>query len=350
MSTLQTINGMPFNAKKITDPATGAISYDRLFVARDFARYFGSFIGNGIFPTPTDNLKVKAAGFMGLSILPGQCFINGYYGYSDDPLALSVEAADGNNPRIDSVVLRLNLVTRTIDVQIITGTPAVSPVAPSPERYGTGVSGNYYDLVRAHIFVGTGVTVITDSNITDTSLDSNLCGIVAAVVTDIDTTGLFNQYQTYLNQQIVAWDSSKAQQEAAWTSQTNQQQTTWSAQMNTQQNNFDSRQNTIQSWFDSVKNDIVKLQSFYFYNWSELSNVEYKDYPKDQDGKFISTISSKTDDKLIARQTEWSEVVTNVTHFYTKLEVFEADGTTIMKEKTKDEYKDINGIYISEVV
>lgn len=350
MSILQTINGMPFNAKKITDPATGVVTYDRLFVARDFARYFSSFIGNGIFPTPTDNLKVKAAGFMGLSILPGQCFINGYYGYSDNPLVLSIEAADGTNPRIDSVVLRLNLVTRTIDVQIIKGTPSSNPVPPPPERYGAGVSGNYYDLVRAHVTVGTGVTVITDAEIEDTGLDTNLCGIVAAVVTNIDTTGLFSQYQTYLNQQIAAWNVSKNQQEQAWSDQTSQQQNTWSTQMNTQQLNFDNRQTTIQAWFDSVKNDIVKLQSFYFYNWSELNNVEYKDYPKDSHGKFISTITSKVDDKLIARQTEWEEVLNTVKHFYTKLEVFEADGTTILKEKTKDEYKDVNGVYISEVV
>ena len=31
--------------------------YDRIYLAEDYARYFSSFIGNGVFPNPSTNLK-----------------------------------------------------------------------------------------------------------------------------------------------------------------------------------------------------------------------------------------------------------------------------------------------------
>lgn len=111
-----------------------------------------------------------------------------------------------------------------------------------------------------------------------------------------------------------------------------------------------AQQTAFQSWIDGVRNNIVALQSFYFQNWAELEGCVYKEYPKDDTGKFIVTISSSTDGKLFARQTEWATTSSNIKCYWTKQEVFEPDGATIMKEKTKKEYRDASGVWIGEVV
>ena len=49
--------------------------------------------------------------------------------------------------------------------------------------------------------MGKGKTSIAQSAITDQRLNSELCGVVvAAIPSSVDTTGLFDQYQTALNE------------------------------------------------------------------------------------------------------------------------------------------------------
>ena len=68
-----------FNAELING------EYDRVYGAEDYARYFSSFIGNGVFPNPSDNLKVIADGKdMKIIIKAGKAWINGYYYENDD--------------------------------------------------------------------------------------------------------------------------------------------------------------------------------------------------------------------------------------------------------------------------
>ena len=53
----------------------------------------------------------------------------------------------------------------------------------------------------ADIYVKKGATGIAQSAITDQRLNSALCGfVVAAIPSSVDTTGLFDQYQTALNE------------------------------------------------------------------------------------------------------------------------------------------------------
>ena len=46
--------------------------YDREYLAEDYARYFNSFIANGVFPTPTSNLQVIANDNMTVTCKLGQ--------------------------------------------------------------------------------------------------------------------------------------------------------------------------------------------------------------------------------------------------------------------------------------
>ena len=87
-------------------------SYDREYLAEDFAKYFSSFIGNGVFPNPSTNLQVLSNNDMTVSIDIGKAFINGYYYENTTKLVKTIDIADGVLNRIDLVVLRLDFTNR----------------------------------------------------------------------------------------------------------------------------------------------------------------------------------------------------------------------------------------------
>ena len=166
--------------------------YDRVYLAEDFARYFASFIGNGVFPNPTTNLQVIAAdNNMTVKLKSGKGWINGYFYENTDDLVLNVDVADGVLNRIDRVVLRLDFVNREIKAYIKKGAFSSNAVAPTLQR-----DANAYEIALADIVVNKGIVSIVQANITDLRSDINLCGYVSGVVEQIDTTNLFTQFQS----------------------------------------------------------------------------------------------------------------------------------------------------------
>ena len=164
---------------------------DRIYKAENFSKYFSSFIGNGVYPNPATNLQVLATdNNMSIRIKPGMAYINGYFYVNDNDLILDVPNADGVLNRIDSIVIRLDLEKREIKAHIKKGNFATAPVAPETSR-----SEYNYELVIAHVKVKAGTIKITQSNITDTRLDSNLCGIVTGVIKQVDPSELYRQLQ-----------------------------------------------------------------------------------------------------------------------------------------------------------
>jgi len=166
--------------------------YDRVYLASSFAAYFSSFIGNGVFAKKSDKLQVVSMTqpSMQVSVLPGQGFINGYWYENTDILNLPIDIADGVLNRIDSVVLRLGSAERKMWLAIKKGTPAITPTSPPITR-----NTDYYELQLATINIIAGSINITQSAITDTRLDNNVCGIVHGTVEQVDTTTLYNQIQ-----------------------------------------------------------------------------------------------------------------------------------------------------------
>lgn len=166
-------------------------TYDRVYLAEDYARYFSSFIGNGVFPTPSTNLQVVQDVSMHVKIKAGKGWINGYFYDLTDDLILNVDVADGVLKRIDRVVLRLDFINREIKAYIKKGAFATSPVAPTLTR-----NADVYELGLADLLINNGVTTITQANITDLRQNNTYCGLVAGVVQQIDTTNLFAQFQS----------------------------------------------------------------------------------------------------------------------------------------------------------
>lgn len=170
-------------------------NYDREYLAEDYANYFASFIGNGIYAKSASNLQVTAAGNMVVQVSAGKAWINGYFYENTTAKSLSLDLADGTTERIDRIVLRLDLVNRQITAEVKKGAASTTAVAPDIQR-----DANIYELVLADILVGKNAIEVTQANVTDQRFNTSVCGVVAGVVEQIDTEGLFAEYESAFNE------------------------------------------------------------------------------------------------------------------------------------------------------
>ena len=167
--------------------------YDRVYDAAEFAQYFSLLIKNGVFPDPSTNLQVKASSptaNMNVNIEAGYGWINGYWAKNDSPYTLTIQPAHGSLNRIDAVVLRWVSSTRSMEFDVLTGTPNASPQIPNLTR-----TVEIYELMLASITVANGATSIAQASITDKRPDSSVCGWVTSLIENIDTTDLFAQFE-----------------------------------------------------------------------------------------------------------------------------------------------------------
>lgn len=176
---------------------------DRRYNAEHWAEYFAQFISNGVYANPSTSMQVIVYSGRTVKISAGSCFINGYTGYAAGDDYLTLDYGDGT-PRIDRVVVRLDILNREIQPYIIKGVASENPTAPSIIR-----NNAYYDLCLAHITVAANATEIIQSNIADKRGNTGLCGWVAGLITQINTTNLFAQYEA-------AWNEHMKQRDEDW--------------------------------------------------------------------------------------------------------------------------------------
>lgn len=181
-----------FNSEIIGYDAENMPVFDRAEDASFFAKYFSQLISNGVFPNPSTNMQVLATTGMQVKVSIGVCYINGYMGWVEPAETFEIEESD-TQARIDRVVARLDFTTKDIQIKIKKGTPLGNPVAPELQR-----DYDIYELGLADIRVNANAIAITQENITDLRLNTELCGIVANQLQHVDTTTLFNQYQAWL--------------------------------------------------------------------------------------------------------------------------------------------------------
>jgi len=99
---------------------------------------------------------------MQVKVKTGLAWIEGFYFETDLEYTLAIATADGTNPRIDLVVLRLDMSANTVDFGILTGTPAASPAVPSVTQGAT-----IYEIALAQVRVDAAVVTIAAGKVTD---------------------------------------------------------------------------------------------------------------------------------------------------------------------------------------
>lgn len=237
-----------------------SINGDRKYKAEDFAQYFATFIGNGIFVKPSDCLQIFANGdSMSVTVRAGKAWVNGYYLINDDNYTLPLSVGDTTLNRIDRIVIRLDFVQRKMSVEVKKGTLSASPVAPTLKR-----DADAYELALADVYIAKGALTISQAAITDTRLNNNLCGLMHGVVNQVDTTTIFNQYQQWFEDYSVTkaaeflqwqtdvttalenWIDAQEQDFEAWRQAEEQLYYTW---LNGKKNDFDT-------WFATVRDNL----------------------------------------------------------------------------------------------
>lgn len=170
--------------------ATNSSNPDRVYDSSDFAAYFASFIGNGVFAKHSDQLRVaqQDSPDMSVQVLGGQAWINGWWYENTSTLNLDIDPADGTLDRIDIIVVQFDLTNRVIKTIVRKGSPSAGATAPELNR-----DDDLWELKLAEVDVSHGTVNITDGKITDTRSDTEVCGWVSGLINQMDTTELFNQ-------------------------------------------------------------------------------------------------------------------------------------------------------------
>lgn len=240
-----------FNAELVGE------EWDRVYLAEDYARYFASFIGNGVFPNPANQLQVVAIdGNMQVRIKQGKGWINGYFYENTDDLIFKLDPADGVLNRIDRIVLRLDFLNRDIRAVVKKGDYATTAIAKALER-----NEDAYELALADIKVNRGAISITQANITDLRLNKELCGIVHGTVEQVDTTAIFNQFESWYSQtkeaydkDIATWTKEKKEAFNKWyTENTKLFLDTWNKWYG---DNTTKWEDDFQTWFITIKRQL----------------------------------------------------------------------------------------------
>jgi len=188
----------PFDSEITGYEADGSPIYDRAADSAVLANWMKHYFSDGVFmeqASQTPGFQVLADSGMNVIVSAGACEIQGRFAYDENVNALTIPAADTTYDRIDTVALRLNLENdvRNIQLVVIPGTPASSPVAPALTR-----NLSVYDLGIANIRVAKNSANIAQSAITDTRLDTDRCGVVCVPMQVMDSKELYIQIQNDL--------------------------------------------------------------------------------------------------------------------------------------------------------
>lgn len=161
---------------------------DRLYDADSFSEWLRKFFTTGVF---NGELQVQASSGMAVTVGTGYANINGKVRFFDTAENITISPASGSYPRIDTIVVERNDTDREITVKYVQGDyNGQNPSPTAPVR-----SANIYQIVLAQIYVGVGVTEITQANITDTRANTTLCGWVVGTVDEVDVEQMTAQAQ-----------------------------------------------------------------------------------------------------------------------------------------------------------
>jgi hypothetical protein len=132
---------------------------------------------------------------MSITLRAGRAWINGYFYTNDIDATFPLETADGVLRRIDRVVIRWDLAARNITAHIKRSPPSSNPTPPPLQR-----DADVWELCVADVMIRNGATSISQADITDQRLNPALCGVVAAVVNQIDTAAFNAQLQAWFEE------------------------------------------------------------------------------------------------------------------------------------------------------
>lgn len=152
-----------------------SVDEDRLYNADDISLFFNHLFTDGVMSLPEDALQVTAGSGLSVHVAPGIGMIQSRYLYNTGIEDIELAPAHDTYPRIDRIVMRLDLTAsgRLISLAALTGTASAQPTAPELTR-----TSSVWELSLAQVGVHQNATAVSD--VLDERLDDAVCGLVKA--------------------------------------------------------------------------------------------------------------------------------------------------------------------------
>lgn len=133
----------------------------------NWSNFWNWVVPEGVIANCDNEMEVYAqSDGMKVYVKTGQAFLVSHRVWNSSEKSITIDAADGANPRIDLIVCRIifgNDEESTAELDVKPGTPAADPAAPAL----TKTVGGTYEIALAEVYVGAGVVTIAASNVKD---------------------------------------------------------------------------------------------------------------------------------------------------------------------------------------
>lgn len=169
-------------------------SGDRKYDAQSFEKWLKKFFTSGVFE---GDLQVLASSGMTVQVQTGYSNVNGKVGLFESATNVTLSAANSRYSRIDTIIIERNDVNRVIQIDKVTG--AYTGENPQPTAPIWDETRGIYQLVLAQIYVGAGVSSISQEDITDKRTDTDVCGYIAGTVNEMDFSQFTAQFESYFS-------------------------------------------------------------------------------------------------------------------------------------------------------
>ena len=198
----------------ITSGFYESVNGDRKFYSDSFNKFFEGIIApNGIFENVGGGFAVKPAGGMTVNVLDGKAVVNYHWVRSDATETMTINPSHTLYNRYDMIALRWDDGSRDVTLTYTKGTESTAEPKPEPKR-----TTSQCEIALAYIYVKSGATSITASNIIDCRYDTDICGVIASLIDQVNTGSLYRQYyakfeemltvqQQWLNEQQTAFNT-----------------------------------------------------------------------------------------------------------------------------------------------
>lgn len=193
-----------------------SVNGDRKYNSLQMASVFDGIITDGIFPTIYEQFMVSEGSGMTVNVAPGRAWLNHTWTLNDAILPVTIDESEAILNRIDTIVIRVDRLTRENKIEVVKGTPSTSPAPP--------ICRNNVDIVQyplCDIYVDAGVTKITQANITNRVGVEDGTPFVEGVLPNLDIEKFIAQW----NDQWDEWFTTKTTKASddfyAWFSELN---------------------------------------------------------------------------------------------------------------------------------
>lgn len=198
-----------------------SVGGDRLYHADQMNMPYKRIVADGVFATnvgtPSSDLQVVSANDgLNIKVKKGEAIVGTKWFNNPETKTITVPANTSANPRIDSVFIQVDntLAVRSGAIIYRTGEPASNPEPPAISE-----DPEITEIRVANIAVAINASTITNANITDLR-GSEACPWVTGLITQVDTSTLWAQFQSAYAQQYEQYsedyDNYIRAQRSAW--------------------------------------------------------------------------------------------------------------------------------------